>query len=68
MKIRFQTRDNLVAVKDCCDIEEPVSLVMSPMWSGAPTPDGKQPERFMEYRRYEFRGEVVDGIPTVHEV
>ena len=66
MRIRFKTKDNLVAVKDCYDIEEPVSVVMSPMWSGAPTPD-KQPQRFMEYRRYEFRGEVEDGIPTVHE-
>lgn len=67
MKIRFKTKDNLTAVKECHDIEEPVSVVMSPMWTKPPTIDGKQPERFGEYRRYEFRGEVVDGMPTVHE-
>lgn len=68
MKIRFKTKDNLTMVKDCFDISEPVSVVMSPMWSGAPKPQGKPPERFMEYRKYEFRGETEDGIKTVHEV
>lgn len=68
MKIRFKTKDNLVAIKECYDIETPISVVMSPLWSNAPTLDGKQPEGFMEYRHYEFRGEVIDGIPTVEEV
>ena len=66
MKIRFKTKDNIVAVKECCDIEPPVSVVQSPMWTGVPTLAGN-PKGFMEYRRYEFRGEIEDGIPTVHE-
>ena len=66
MKIRFKTKDNIVAVKECYDIEPPVGVVQSPMWTGAPTPAGN-PKGFMEYRRYEFRGEIEDGIPTVHE-
>lgn len=66
MRIRFKTKDNLEHVKECPDVEEPLTAVMSPMWQ--PTSDRKQPERFMQYRRYEFHGEVVDGIPTVHEV
>jgi hypothetical protein len=69
MKIRFKTKDGLVAIKECPDIEkgDNFSSVMSPMWTGAPTPDGKKPELFGEYRHYEFRGEVEHGIPTVHE-
>ena len=66
MKIRFKTKDRLECVQECHDIEEPLSVAMRPMWSNTPT-DGKQPKDFMEFRRYEFRGEVVDGIPTVHE-
>jgi hypothetical protein len=67
MKIRFKTKDNLEAFKECHDIEYPLSFVMSPMRAGAPR-FGKRPKGFNEYRQYEFRGEVVDGIPTVHEV
>ena len=67
MKIRFATRDGLVAVKECPNVEPPVIVIMSPMWHGVPTLDGKQPDGFMEHRRYEFRGEVIDGVPTVHE-
>ncbi len=68
MKIRFKTKDNLTAVKDCPDIDGNISRVMSPMWDAPLAADGKRPERFMEFRHYEFRGEIIDGIPTVHEI
>lgn len=66
MNIRFRTKDGVTEVKECHDVEEPVSVVMRPMWSYSPKTDSK-PWRFMEYRRYEFRGERREGIPTVHE-
>ncbi len=67
MRIRFKTLDGLMDIKECPDVDIPVSRVMSPMWQGAPTPDGKHPERFQDYRVYEFNGEIIDGIPTVEE-
>lgn len=66
MKIRFVTLDMLVCIKECPDIELPVSVVMSPCWNKTPTSTAT-PERFQQWRRYEFRGEVQDNIPTVHE-
>ena len=33
MKIRFKTKDNVVGIKECYDIDPPVTVVMSPMWS-----------------------------------
>lgn len=66
MKIRFKTRDGLVCIKECYDIELPVSVVMSPLWNRPPRYDG-QDRNFQEYRKYEFKGEVIDGIPTVEE-
>jgi len=67
MKIRFVTKDKLTVIKECPEVEFPFSVVMSPMWEGAPQPNGKQPHNFMEHRRYEFRGVVENGIPTVNE-
>ena len=67
MKIRFVTKDLVVGVKECPEIDEPVTVVMSPMWSGVPTPTNN-PAGFLTYRKYEFNGQVLDGIPTVREV
>ena len=69
MKIRFVTKDKVVMVKECPDIDPPVGVVHSPMftWKNGPAPNSKYPKDFMEFRRYEFNGEVEDGIPTVHE-
>jgi len=67
MKIRFKTRDNIVGIKECPDIEMPITSVQSPMWTDCPTKELAYPKGFMTYRRYEFWGEIEDGIPTVHE-
>ena len=67
MQIRFVTKDKLVAIDECPGIDHISSFVMRPMWSGVQTPDGQRPKDWMEYRRYEFRGEVIDGVPVVHE-
>lgn len=67
MNIRFVTKDMLVCIKDCPAIELPVTVVMSPLWHGAPTPTST-PENFQQWRRYEATGEIQDAIPTVKEV
>lgn len=66
MKIRFKTKDNVSEIKECPHIEEPVSVVMSPMWQEPPR-NGFKPPNFMKWRRYEFNGIIEQGIPTVHE-
>lgn len=67
MKIRFRTKDNLEAVIDTVEVEEPLTVIMRPMWKHVPTPQAP-PTDYMEFRKYEFRGEVMYGIPTVNEV
>ena len=67
MRILFQTLDGLKCVADCDDIDIGSSGAMRPMWDSAPVPGQPQPERFMQYRRYERTGEVVDGVPVFRE-
>jgi len=68
MKIRFKTQCGLIAIKECPDIDMPVTVVMSPLWQIPPVPGKPKPENFQCYRRYEFNGEIVEGIPTVVEI
>lgn len=69
MLIRFVTSDGLTCFAECLDIERPLSYVLRPMWHYGPPQVDKEPTKnFREYRKYEFRGEVQEGIPTVYEV
>lgn len=63
MKIRFKTKDGLECIRECPDVEPPVTVVYSPMWKGFKN----SPTSYIEYRKYEFNGETNDGIPTVYE-
>lgn len=59
MRIRFQTKDNLNVIRECPNYDVPPDVIDRPIT----TPDGK-PDGI---RRYEYRGEVRNRIPTLHE-
>jgi hypothetical protein len=59
MRIRFQTKDNLIVIRECRDIDEPPIAIVRPI--------RVEGEPVTEFRRYEYRGEARNGIPTVHE-
>lgn len=68
MKLALETLDRLRVVKDCPDVDETATTVMSPLWKSPFTADGKRPPRFMEYRKYERTGETHEGFPLFREV
>lgn len=69
MRLRFKTKDGLECVRDCPEIAEPISRVFRFIYPEAyPDFDPKPPKWVGEARAYEFRGEVVAGIHTVHEI
>jgi hypothetical protein len=59
MRIRFRTKDNLVQIRECNNIDEIPAQIVRPISSE----DGKP----LGVRRYEYRGEIKNGIPTLNE-
>lgn len=58
MRIRFKTKDNLTAVREYRGLTEP------PAYIDRRTLNSTIPI----FRRYEYRGEVQNRIPTLHEI
>jgi hypothetical protein len=60
MRIRFVTKDNLKVVRECRDIKVPPVAIVRPILD-----EGGKP---VDIRRYEYRGEIINRIPTLNEV
>lgn len=60
MKIRFKTKDNFRIIKECRNIKVPPVAIDRPILrEGETTPKA--------FRRYEYRGEIINRIPTLEE-
>jgi hypothetical protein len=59
MRIRFKTKDNLTVIREFPHFRVPPDVIDRPIL----TAEGKP----CDIRRYEYRGEVRNGIPTLHE-
>lgn len=68
MKAAFETLDRMRDVKDCPDVDEGATTIMSPLWRGHPTMKEPKPRHFMEYRKYERTTETHQGCPLFREV
>lgn len=53
----FRTRDGLLAPDNCPDVDDSAVFIMRPI----------RDMRGMEYRRYEWRGEIQDGLKVFEE-
>jgi hypothetical protein len=61
MRIRFVTKDNLRVIRDCRNVQVPPVAIDRPIIPQRGT-------KIKRFRRYEFRGEIKNGVPTLNEV